>query len=919
MSLPPLTPTIPPASSDGDAPFLLLDSLYDPSVAPPAVVSSSSGVLGLAPRQPAKVHHQRRGRPSKVNPILATEEEIERRLEKQKRIVEWGEIRNRWKRRKYDFRNEPDVGNAISTSVAILASQEALCSTELEPSTALSQIEEDVDTTDDEHDTILQRLSQPSQISLLSQQQNDNPEDDVPWSQRLDFWQLGYQAPRVNHSYWKTPLNLDHQHKGTDKVRILSSGTKEDLFTLGHFPPSQLRPPKYSLQYLRFPSRNQDAFGSFIHARNATVVASRVLSAGPSGSGTDLSNRFVRLLWDKEVLSTALSTQVEIMTRFQGQSLRFFYRYKWRNPSEVAQLLGLTPTLQLMGPQSMVDEPLTLNSMKLRYLTLHDRILHDFIEKDTTVIPWDFANSEIQSTPGVHFVPVPGAVPPTPSFPLDALGIVLGPMDKYHYAERVESAVDDGTYQLTLSSLLSRLSDAHLNERHADEPELKRHIMDLANSILQANQNKLYKRLAKTKRRVSELPLSSFAKASEWYCSLVANHFLDGEDATAQGDAEEASFSSSHGTLLELSSHNGLQLFSSLHITLGLMELARALPPCARNMLDQPFNDLTCRSPLEVVRQLLEYLEESHLLVEASSSLYTSEDSVMVEELEYAFHRAVETFEKCVTRDPTEIDHHSWLLAALAGSLLLSSGNRIEPQAAQTHPSYLVQQHVLLNSFQSKSRLTGNHEVRRRLPKFPSLRVETIQAFQRMNNLGRHQEDAARVHLAIATFLEWKQVIALLLGPKPVQNSFHRIRLRHRIHATQWAVCQGQSTTGGYLHSLHLTNCSLEDRVSYLAALLESDPSSRENWLAFVRELGPFGSPTVESRQSRCVCVECQRLFSPCIIMNHDKFRRLRDWWRGSRFLWWEQGLLHLPLHRIDKSLDSACLDRRRDSCCARA
>jgi hypothetical protein len=188
------------------------------------------------------------------------------------------------------------------------------------------------------------------------------------------------------------------------------------------------------------------------------------------------------------------------------------------------------------------------------------------------------------------------------------------------------------------------------------------------------------------------------------------------------------------------------------------------------------------------------------------------------------------------------------------------------------------------------------YHVRRRLPKFDELRRETAQAFQLLVHLARCQQ-GNRAHLAVASFLEWRQVVALMVGSggdgtNGISTTYDSILALHTHHAHQWAVQEASSLT---LHSVPASkNSTLDDRLDALARAVEIDPCSLEHWRALVAQLGAVACTSDAVSCTNADCKECSRVNQGFAIDHAALYARRQAgrWWGLHRSQWWYESLL---------------------------
>jgi hypothetical protein len=559
------------------------------------------------------------------------------------------------------------------------------------------------------------------------------------------------------------------------------------------------------------------------------------------------------------------------------------------------------------------------------------------------------------------FVPgtVPPTVPSTLR-PMDVTGILYGPTDRYEHV-LAQGTVDDSVWQLTLASLLARLAQAITStprsQAKQDSPHepsvatlLQRQVTAVLRQVVDLNQHSLYRRLARQYSQSNlELPLAFYYRSVMAYCSYIVQGIVppppptlsastfkaDQDDLSHYEDEEEdedddgafmednCSFTkraarSRHGRLENVVSHlleflephvkhNGLQMFTGSHLLFGQLHIAQLLPASAVEILSLPCDHQHQRTPFEKMAMLLQHLEDSHALVDAlesSARTLNCRKTVLVGEWEFGLHRAARIFAHCVEREPTNVLCHAWHTATLAASLLLCSGNRAG-SGARCQPSPLSNDWENLSSRVKKEPKDRNganidddilYHVRRRLPKFDELRRETAQAFQLLVHLARCQQ-GSRAHLAVASFLEWRQVVALMVGNGGGANNmntmYDSILALHTHHAHQWALQEATSLT---LDSVSAgNNSTLDDRLDALARAVEVDPCSLEHWRALVAQLCAVACTSSEAVScTNSDCQECSRV-NDGFSIDHASLcarRQAGRWWGLHRSQWWYESLL---------------------------
>lgn len=928
-----------------------LEALYNSSNNQGPDSISSANVLHLdpPPKPPPRVRlYKTQGRPVKepTQEHLATAQQTADRQTRISLQKEWLAVRRSWKRRKYDLRSEVDVGGAVAYMYAQQPKrgmqQGAGLATEtvidLQAAHAANADEKEtyVDTSDEEEGDVMNRLLQSSQQareeiakSKPKVKRVDNIQEDLrPYADRMAYWELGQTAPRprdLSFSFRDQHKQNSATFKNRQRVRKqVETGLTVSALSVNKRKVRTIADNKY------FPvSHKRYATGTFTHHRQMLTLAARYIVGRTAGSSSvqeadAMENRLLQALWNRNLRGAQRSKLVLAQAVEQGQNLRLFLQHKWKNPRLAAKRLGVLGHLQTGGPTSLAG--LTMQSRIVREMGIRNRA--------KLVKNWSLRSLEWKPAPPKHegedddldmrkqgttdiyptssYVHVAGTVPPVPNFPLNETEVIFGPRDKHAHVW-YNGPVDDSVYTLTLSSLLSRLAAARWEGEDNAEEAIREQIEVMLEQAVGLNQTQMYKRFLNTKVSVAELPLASYYKALMGYCNLMANGFpqkrlIAGKDDSSFAGSDDGANQDGEATIDVVAKrifefcqpvigHNGLQLFPRIHVTFGLLTIATALPESVVEILSRPFDDKHLQTPFDIVRCLLEYLETNFTLVDESSFSGASSE-VNVSRLEIAFNDASKVFARYVERDPTETDHHAWHIATRAGSLLLCSGNRIGSGARQ-YPSF----HFFRKQRQSLLLLEGgadskSHEVRQMLPSFEKLRCETAQAFQLLVHLEKRQQ-AARTHRAVSSFLEWRQAVALLVGPtKGRRNPYRDLCRLHHGTVVKWALAERSSSSLDYLQRYQCKQA--DERLNGLAATLEADPSVLDHWRTLVAELGPVGkivSPAARSECTESQCVTCQKVGSDLNVPHASLLRRKECgiWWGMHRHAWWESHLLRLP------------------------
>ena len=727
------------------------------------------------------------------------------------------------------------------------------------------------------------------------------------------------------------------------------------------------------------------AHGSFIQQRQMVRVAARrvVESAGRVLEGR-LEKRLLQAIWcdpqrEKHRKLHTLLTQTEEA----GSYLGVLFRHQWRNRqaiSLVAQRLAiqsLNCTREAFVPQDHVGYSTERNDIVLRSRLERARLIRKHSTKKwpepSIGLPTGLNNNEapiddltkILVRPDFDYVHIPGRKAPVPMFPTSETSLLFGPSDR-HVCYRHTGTLDEANYTLTMSWLINRLAVVHGagggdNQRESIQ-KLEKQLAIFVEHATAATKNNVYK-LFHSKYPDLEIPLvqlywamiglASFAASGCPQSSVLLDDPEDSRQQHGKGlereiqDMEKSDFRFSEvlrmdeiankiaNFSLDRRLHNGLQAFSRIHVTFALAKIAKVLPPSAAEILSKPLDNHKRRTPFDVFRQLLQHLEDENMLVDDKSVPHwtsAGESNVNVGELEYALHQASEIFKaSCISRDPVDVSNHGWHLGALAASLLLCSGNRLGSHALPFPSRFYIKRLNVEGAFfpsntESQDVLLKGCSLRKTLPKFEELRRSTKQAFILLLRLSSWQKGSITGHLALSSFLEWKQAVALLGGRAwSDPEKLNDIRRMHLYHATQWALQDRSAKAIEYVDSVSVQEGNNSDRrLKKLATNIEKDPDEIDNWKRLAHALGPIGSRSDRMKRVTCdrnVCLEC-KLLKQGFVIDHDTLGSRKasgEWWGTDLVSWWYPHFLVLPLEfpcfsandirKIERSISSHLLE----------
>ena len=904
--------------------------------------------------KPKKIHYKKYYPKNTHLSVLASTDEIKERELKQQRHVDWRYIRHRWKKRRLDLRHEVDVGNAIQKGmrhvVTTQLQQEKEAQAKKKPppddATAEEKVQDYVDTSEEEQENIRSQLMKASQEAAAaakakaSSAQTDNEKEDLrPYEEKMDFWELGHTQPNNRkqilgymHRVASVVKNLPDEaaqkqlpaaqpHNASIDKDGSSSGDDESIITLRRLAGTL---PTFLQETCPYFPLNHNVYASpgYTHRRQLIRLAARHVAAAVGNDDND-ENRLIEAIWHSDFYEARFQSTLRYSLMERGTNLHTFYTHLWKDRKGAVRELGVSQELQLAGPSSYHGYTMERNDQIWRR---HRRSLERTASAGR--IEWSPEESKTKKGRYIHlapttlYVPVPGTIPPVPCFPLDETGMIFGPPDEYgDYVSY--GSIDEQTLRMTTASLLRRYAVADRTQRGFYRNQLR----SMSEKLTELNTNTGVQFNAMfTKGMYVSLPqlymawmgllslelngIFQISSPREEEVEIVENlderSEIEHEYNTQEYEDDNENEAEEHGGVRATAARlyqyrdiveksQGLERFGRLHFTFGLLQIAKDLPESAAEIFSRPLDGLACRTPFDVFRRVLEHLEEKGHLVEDSMAK-TSLDFVGVGELEFSFYRTIQIFAKCIEHNPTDVSFHSWHLATLAASLLLCSGNRIG-SGAHLYPSQLsktMEQQIHESFPEEEDRDAVDHEVRRMLPKFHDLRRDTARALELLVRVEEHQK-GPHSQLAISSFLEWKEVIALLLGPGCGTAILADLCLVHAYYRTHWAL--NDNTSKDLLRTDETNSSNKTAKVEASARELEQNPHDINNWRALVEALGPVGTKSLEGKQCASTdCKACRMLRSGLFVDHENEQRRESEptWWGYERQKWWDSVLLDL-------------------------
>ena len=507
-------------------------------------------------------------------------------------------------------------------------------------------------------------------------------------------------------------------------------------------------------------------------------------------------------------------------------------------------------------------------------------------------------------SPNCLWAHIPGTNPPVPQMPLDPLGILFGPSDRHSKFHKGNARVSNSSFNLILSMLIQRISTRINDPKRMAETQNE--VMSLIYEYINIHTTEMHvrwNRLSTSTR--DDIPLVYMYIGLMSFCSFVAsgcpslemgtpasddaddnaiqNGWSDSKhhdevDDESFGEAQESNPSSSGGRVRFLHDTgmnkvaekiwdfcrinvtlNGLLRFPKPRVTFAISSICKILPRSAAEILSRPLDTLT--TPLDLFKETLAHLEEKRMIHQ--SKHYAEEEMIHVGELEYIFHEAADMFNEAVRLDCLNSEYHLWHIGCLASCLLLSSGNRIS-ERANVFPSQRTP---------SDSSNGPSHEVRNRLSKYVDVRCELSAAVSLLLELTNYQR-SSRAHFGVASFLEWSQAIALLVG-RTLEERIDSVRRVHNFHIRQWSEKESPETTT----SLPTDSRRMVSDVGLYARQLESDPANLHYWKELIQHLGMINDNSYRPGSQ-----------TPNLRRNENSSK----WWGVGRD-WWLTSFLYIP------------------------
>lgn len=902
------------------------------------------------PPKPPIIHWKRPGRFKNPQPDdYATPEQIQLRNAKRNREFQWMDIRSRWKRRRNDVRsNAIDVGGAISSALQH-ASFPGKARTRVKSvdyrhmirgEAGLNQRRLPLDE-ESSHDqgkslsdymfgsSLNKDIGNPSSVLVDENNGSKNDKNDpifIPFEDFLDYWDLGYSAPdwdSTTFTYnqrlsWLSNCSFNDKIYPMDR-RLIASEAK--IMTLPNMPTNTnyremniASSTSYQESDYNIADNNVWDHSNYVHGRHGLICAARLI-----GTSSMIENPFVLL---RNVLRK-VPRQSDMILQYLAQTgliMQIFWTHRWKNRASVVELLGISRDRQAVGPSDNYHGYKAFD-VKWGFRMGLERVVRQSatgILKGAVDI-WSVSPFCIPST---TWSPTPGSFPPVPQLPLDETGIILGPIDKFLLYTTAHE-IDDSAFRLAYAYLWQSFT---ASTSFISRSQAKHNLLLVSEKTLQVLRKKELVRIRTVIfRSGSDIPQPMRYRA----CSMLLSIYLNGlhgfslhppfgheSDESIEDEETHPAFYPNESCqrrpkdcadlqglctflFLDLKKElefKGLERFPRLRLVYALLRVAKDLPSTQARLLAEPIGGPDNPTPFEHLKRLICNLEENGQLLDSAELIPLGRSCVRIGDLEFAFYQASDTFQRLAELDPTDLMSRCWHLASLSVCLLLSCGNEIGSAPSLYHGSSKECNSASLIELGGTGVIPPKTvKTRKVLPKFHELRKEVAASLRLLFDLAKKQGHLLpRAHLAVSSFLEWGQVVALMLGPESCETNFSAVRTIHRHHKTEWTLHGGAEAVA---QASNATWNSHNSQLHKLAYALELNPHEVSNWRNLALKLGTIGKPAKYGKCTKRFCKACGMLVSNYTVDHNLEMHYQcpeNNWWGKERRSWWAHTVLDI-------------------------
>jgi hypothetical protein len=356
-----------------------------------------------------------------------TTQQANQRVLRVERYLEMNQVKERWKNRKFNYRQEADVGGAYHAKAMRLLGDKIRkevrkkqrkekrrrTSERVKREEELQEADDD-DESVDEQNQLLERLTQPNEDDNSKATDAEEVDLAIPYEQRMDYWAYGRDVPGPKdlafHYLRDSILTVDDPAQ-----RKLIQEEKEEpghKVKIGELISKGMDKENRHCARLYFPLNESTSgiMGRFGHWKNLRCMAARYLCGGV-GDDPCLEDRYIRSLLAKSrtglkepLAYTSQQRSILTLSRQQGLNLLFYLRNAWSDPGEAARELGLLGQCSLIMTGRTLKPTNIQNFLKGRRTRVQNKYGHRAIpwthpkEQEDRKVEEDREDSDIEDT-----------------------------------------------------------------------------------------------------------------------------------------------------------------------------------------------------------------------------------------------------------------------------------------------------------------------------------------------------------------------------------------------------------------------------------------------------------------------------------------------------------------------------------------
>lgn len=361
----------------------------------------------------------------------------------------------------------------------------------------------------------------------------------------------------------------------------------------------------------------------------------------------------------------------------------------------------------------------------------------------------------------------------------------------------------------------------------------------------------------------------------------VSREDLEKKELRQIGHSGKEIFQSTRGHI----NNEGLAVFTSIRLTIGISTITEFLPPSATEILSrQTYSGMNAdETPFGLIRLMLAHLEERDKLVSRGYvRIDKSERPIVDESLADAMHVAIRFFHHCKELEPKNLQYWSWYVAAVCGRLCIASGTSLSDNA------------------------NASERKRQQLPCFSEARAEASCAVDEIIQRSK-SEDCPMFFFAVTSMLEWKRAMILLHR----HALFSTVNRLHAYTTYQWAAKCCSKIAVSRVQSLYDNmKIPLDALLDVLARQVEQNACDMKRWSMLVTALGGVGTAADAKCNSLGKCSDACNALQDGLCFNHTLQQERKEdtwWWGKSRASDWESTFFVAPECNTTTSQDFVC------------